>query len=122
MRREGGNTVTEQEDGPCADCGIATIPDGDGDDEYYMVDDRVWKAARAPLDGFLCIGCLERRLGWELRACYFTDAPVNAWILLPGSSARLRDRLIRGLDAERLAVMRQEATAEMKRIMKEATR
>jgi hypothetical protein len=111
--------MTEHGYEPCADCGIATQPDSDGEDEYYLVDDRVWKAAgMGPLDGFLCIGCIERRLGRQLRACDFTDAPVNAWTLLPGSTARLRDRLTRGLDAERKAVM----IAEIRRFVKEATR
>ena len=44
--------------------------------EHYMVRDSVWKAAGMPAmrgiqplgaSGFLCIGCLERRLGRELK-------------------------------------------------------
>jgi hypothetical protein len=70
----------------CGDCGIDTIAIG----EYYMVRDDLWPLDR--LDGMLCIGCLERRLGRELAATDFDDAPVNRD---PGDfrSRRLRARL-----------------------------
>jgi hypothetical protein len=51
----------------CADCGIRTTPQTrrgkvrDGSWEWYMVHDHVWAQA-GMTDGFLCIGCLERRL------------------------------------------------------------
>ena len=61
----------------------------------------MWRAAKAPRRGYLCIGCLERRLGRELVLADFTDVPVNR--LGPGPdgayyewhyrSARLRNRL-----------------------------
>lgn len=42
--------------------------------DHYMVRDEVWAAARmAPLDGFLCVPCLERRL----------DRPLTCADLLP---------------------------------------
>jgi hypothetical protein len=45
-----------------------------------MVHDEVWQEARglqrAPLL-FLCISCLERRLGRTLTQGDFTDAPIN---------------------------------------------
>ena len=56
----------------------------DGTWEWYMVHDRVWAAAgmdtgTIPLGGrgFLCVGCLEARLGRRLRRRDFIDAPVN---------------------------------------------
>lgn len=95
---------------PCEDCGRDVAPareheDGklviaDGTWEWYMVEDEVWVAAGMPMDpevrhsgeGHLCIGCLERRLGRQLTAADFTDAPVND----PGPLAtpRLLARLI----------------------------
>ena len=51
---------------PCADCGVWLIPDtpvGIRDWQRYIVYDHVWRAAgMGPLDGWLCIPCLERRL------------------------------------------------------------
>jgi hypothetical protein len=70
----------------CADCGVDTAPDDDRryrgarHSEYYMVSDSVWQAAGMPAeDGwhFLCIGCLEQRLGRTLTRRDFTDVPIN---------------------------------------------
>ena len=41
-----------------------------------MVHDALWRAA-GNVRGYLCIGCLERRLGRQLVAADFTDAVVN---------------------------------------------
>jgi hypothetical protein len=76
----------------CADCGVDTTPPLNGDrrykvrHEWYVVRDAIWKAAgmkdRVIVAGeagyYLCIRCLERRVGRELRRADFTDAPVNA--------------------------------------------
>jgi hypothetical protein len=44
----------------------------------YMVYDRVWTAAGMPPRlGFLCIACLELRLGRELTVDDLTTAPIN---------------------------------------------
>jgi hypothetical protein len=56
----------------CIDCGINTNRIG----EYYVVSDSVWAEAignPSPdgLDGMLCIGCLEKRIGRRLRPCDF---------------------------------------------------
>ena len=67
----------------CRDCGVDTTPCTSRRGcrhkerwEHYMVRDSVWKAAGMPAmrgiqplgaSGFLCIGCLERRLGRELK-------------------------------------------------------
>jgi hypothetical protein len=44
---------------------------------------------------YLCIGCLERRLGRILTCADFTDAPVN-WMPKWRRSARLNARLQQG--------------------------
>lgn len=69
----------------CIDCGVDTCPctgkrgcRHTGRWEHYMVHDRVWKAARmGGDDGYLCIGCLETRIGRKLRPRDFTTAPCN---------------------------------------------
>ena len=87
-------------DAPCHDCGTGTLSVEPGvPTEYYVVHDHVWEAARAPAVGYLCIGCLETRLGRQLHRGDFTTAPLNdlsyhrpdkAWWW---RSERLRDRL-----------------------------
>jgi hypothetical protein len=44
--------------------------------EFYMVHNSLWRRARGG-KGFLCIGCLERRLKRPLRKRDFTKAPIN---------------------------------------------
>jgi hypothetical protein len=46
--------------------------------EYYHVHDSVWRQANMePLQGELCVGCLEKRLGRKLHFTDFSDAPIN---------------------------------------------
>jgi hypothetical protein len=78
----------------CADCGVNTLDAG----EWYVVKGEVWAAAKAGRPGevweesfYLCIGCLEQRLGRRLVSDDFTDARVND--LDKFQSRRLRDRL-----------------------------
>lgn len=62
---------------PCHDCGINTLPLNYPDRaEYYMVTKTIWEAHGCER-GFLCIGCLETRLGRMLTAADFTDCKVN---------------------------------------------
>lgn len=61
------------------------------DNEYYMVTDEIWKTACPEEKGMLCIGCLENRLGRQLTASDFTDAPINHGVF--GFSERLAARL-----------------------------
>jgi len=86
---------------PCLDCGEPTWQP-QGQSEWYMVQDQVWRASGAPTrpvivpgePGFyLCIGCLETRLGRMLFAGDFTDTPVNT--PRPEYTDRLNDRLAR---------------------------
>jgi hypothetical protein len=77
----------------CADCGIPTI--WRGRSEWYMVHDDLWQAADISpvpdMETFLCVGCIEERLGRQLTAADFTDVPAN--VPGPGMSPRLRNRL-----------------------------
>lgn len=62
---------------PCLDCRKDTIHDLN---EYYHVHDDVWKQSGVePRGGFLCIGCLEKRIGRQLDYKDFGDAPINAY-------------------------------------------
>jgi hypothetical protein len=56
----------------CSDCGIHTAEYG----EYYMVHDELWRKHGAG-DGMLCLSCLTGRIGRELTAQDFTNAPIN---------------------------------------------
>jgi hypothetical protein len=82
----------------CFECGVDTIAIG----EWYMVRDNVWLAAvpwdarrargrRARGSTFLCIGCLEARLGRRLAPGDFMYLPINE---PAGASPRLRERLL----------------------------
>jgi hypothetical protein len=95
----------------CIDCGVDTTPctgkrgcRHTGRREYYMVRNRVWAEAGMrtglvhPYSGgdYLCIGCIERRIGRKLQFADFTDVPVNDPDD-PWKTRRLRSRLLRGL-------------------------
>jgi len=85
---------------PCLDCGKPTWQP-EGKSEWYMVHDHIWRSSGAPARAvtpggpgfYLCIGCLEIRLGRQLFAGDFTDTPVNK----PRReyTDRLNDRLVR---------------------------
>jgi hypothetical protein len=57
-----------------------------------MVKNALWKRA-GMTDGFLCIGCLESRLGRRLRPSDFTAAPIND-PFDPWNTPRLKSRLL----------------------------
>lgn len=77
----------------CLDCSIDTIDTG----EYYMLRSDLWRGLTGSRYGYLCIGCLEARLGRRLRLDDFMLCPLNCMIdagtFHRASSARLRDRL-----------------------------
>lgn len=54
----------------CVDCGVDTH------NEYYMVRHHLWKYA-GDINGMLCIGCLEDRLGRTLTFKDFLECPLN---------------------------------------------
>lgn len=82
----------------CSDCAADVMPyDDDGRPsenawEWYMVHHHVWEAAHAvqPPARYLCVGCLEQRLGRRLTPEDFSDYDINApsWT----SSRRLATR------------------------------
>lgn len=68
---------------PCTDCGMDTTPctgkrgcRHKGRWEFFMVADALW-AAHGAGDGYLCVACIERRMGRPLTPTDFTDAPCN---------------------------------------------
>jgi hypothetical protein len=89
---------------PCADCtlplairpeGLSAMFGGGWEGDWFMVKDRVWQ--RGQRDGkcrFICVGCLENRIGHKLTADDFRrSAKVN---FVGEKSAKLRRRM-RGL-------------------------
>jgi hypothetical protein len=69
----------------CKDCRKDCIPLPDRGDilpgslEYYMVHDALWRQAGMSLKrgGFLCVACLEARLGRKLTPDDLTAAEIN---------------------------------------------
>jgi hypothetical protein len=84
----------------CTDCGIDTLPVDAPRAEYYMIRRDLWRRHCSDAR-FLCVGCLESRIGRELTGWDFIDAPVNDLRLCEGRYAwswrtpRLVDRLSR---------------------------
>lgn len=86
---------------PCRSCGVDTTPctgkrgcRHKGRWEWYMVRDAIWRAVGGG-EGFLCIACLEGKLGRPLNRTDFTDAPVNDFPDDPWCTDRLRAALLR---------------------------
>jgi ribosomal protein L34E len=71
----------------CEDCSV----DVHEIRESYMVRREIWERSGIASFAFLCIGCLERRIGRKLCRRDFIDAPINNQ---SGKSDRLRDRLM----------------------------
>ena len=57
----------------CLGCGVDTFKIN----HYYMVKHDIWRMVNPEIKGMLCIPCLEKRLGRELVAADFLNAPVN---------------------------------------------
>lgn len=76
-----GSDVNIYDDTTCADCGMETNhfnTDDRFDSEWYMVKNEIWAAATAERPAnFLCVGCLERRIGRKLTPDDFKDVPGN---------------------------------------------
>jgi hypothetical protein len=71
----------------CLGCRRDTIDLG----EYYMLRDEIWLQVAGPLEGMLCIGCFEERLGRALVMADFSDVPIN--FVRARRSQRLMSRL-----------------------------
>lgn len=84
--------VTNYDDTRCWDCQMETSHQKAEEGEWYMVWPKVWKAAKGYEVDFLCIGCLEKRLGRQLTPADFSDVPLN---VSPGyrRTKRLQDRM-----------------------------
>ncbi len=77
----------------CLDCNVDTQEIN----EYYMLKNMVWELTGLSSDGFaksgfLCIGCVEERIGRELTAQDFIKASVNSPEFFD-QSERLQNRL-----------------------------
>lgn len=71
--RRGPRTITSKL-WNCRDCKRNTALLG----EYFMVSDDLWRDANPDtLGGFLCVLCLERRVGRTLRPGDFTSCRTN---------------------------------------------
>jgi hypothetical protein len=113
----------------CIDCGVNTAPGfssgpevrvalalgqvvsqrGDDRSEVYHVKAELWKAAgMRPWNGCLCVGCLEKRIGRQLRPKDFARHDAKAWADYPCTD-RLLDR--RGL--RQITVMTAEGEKEV---------
>lgn len=75
----------------CIECGVNTL----ACNEYYMINDKLWKSITKPTKGkgMLCIGCVELRAGRQLTNSDFTKAPINT-IYWNSKSDRLKARLM----------------------------
>jgi len=73
--------VGEYQKSLCEDCGLDVTPQtdwGGKDWHYYMVHDALWESAgMKPDGGYLCVLCLEDRLGRPLTGNDFTAYPIN---------------------------------------------
>jgi hypothetical protein len=97
----------------CVDCGVNTapgVPDGpqlrldlalngqskarhDRNTEVYHVKEALWEqAGMRPWNGCLCIGCLERRIGRQLRPKDFAKHDREVWANLPCTERLLNRR------------------------------
>lgn len=70
-----GRPITSDDPELCADCGADVGASGEF---LYMLEDAVWRQANPNLAGFLCIDCVERRLGRRLKVADFqVDNPCT---------------------------------------------
>jgi len=97
----------------CIDCGVNTapgVPDGpqtrldfalngqsefrhDRNTEVYSVKNALWEqAGMRPWNGCLCIGCLERRIGRQLRPKDFARHDEKVWARMPCTERLLNRR------------------------------
>lgn len=80
-----GREIIMSDEFLCVDCQFDTFRN-----EYYMVKDEIWPIEQD--GGMLCVGCLERRIGRELKKDDFIKCPVNTWdCFIKGE--RLKNRL-----------------------------
>ena len=76
---KGVNKMTNEKlNCPCMDCGRETMEHGNSFDDYYIVRNDVWNSVvKETKRAFLCLDCLETRLGRKLTKADFPDLPIN---------------------------------------------
>ena len=93
------STTTEKRYAYCLDCGVDTFVIK----EWYMIRNELWGQVITNNDPtsqrFLCILCLEKRLGRKLHVSDFMD-PAEAKINQPAPK-RMSERLLDRLNAAR---------------------
>lgn len=57
----------------CLDCNLNTYTAH----EFYSLHDRIWRKANPKIEGMLCLSCVEKRLGRQLKSKDFQHAPIN---------------------------------------------
>jgi hypothetical protein len=93
-------------DTACRDCGVSMR------DERYVVTDETWRqSGLGERDGFLCLGCLEARLGRRPENADFVWTPLNVIALWTGSE-RLKDRLNASAEARRPSAFARDSSAQ----------
>src|SRR5262249_648686 len=92
------------------DCGMETVPRGERKPrthEQFIVKNEVWAAAGMPLGkirpktfeivgggGFLCVGCIEKRLGRRLTINDFNPITLSELLRSSWITDRLRSRVL----------------------------
>lgn len=94
-------TVRIMEDDPvrnpvCMDCGVDT----EAINEEYMILDDLWRIAVPSEAGMLCVACLEKRLGRELRRGDFPRYAQSAFDDGMPASDRLKKRTLAERDTD----------------------
>lgn len=85
--------IANYNDTRCADCHTETNHQRTKNAEWYIVRGDIWDAAILNVHAdFLCIGCLEKRLGRQLTPTDFSDVPLNKFYGYCRSK-RLRNRM-----------------------------
>lgn len=88
MKTTTEETIAELDAFICINCDINTSEIN----EYYMIEDHLWKKVNPNITGMLCIGCVENKLGRKLNSADFTPYPINQ-IGFFIQSARLINRI-----------------------------
>ena len=71
--------MEESESYYCMDCGVDTLEIK----EFYMIQDELWAQINPQLEGLLCIGCVEKRLGRKLKPGDFPSYETNSYFITP---------------------------------------
>jgi hypothetical protein len=81
---------------PCLHCGVDTVRLN----EHFYLKNEVWNQVHSSERGFLCVGCVELRLGRRLNKDDFTSVSINRFHPGVRKSQRLIERLTTFTNAE----------------------